>query len=63
MVAVAALLFHANLRLPTAPQTWLLFVLALALAAVIAFLLAAVGLLATHLFWRFAVRSYSSASS
>jgi ABC-2 type transport system permease protein len=39
MVALAALLFHADLRLPTAPQTWLLFLLALVPAAVIAFLL------------------------
>lgn len=39
MVALAAVLFHADLRLPTAPQTWLLFLLALVPAAVIAFLL------------------------
>jgi ABC-2 type transport system permease protein len=39
MVFLAALVFHANLQLPTSAMVWLLFLLALALAATIAFLL------------------------
>lgn len=49
MVVVAALAFHADLHLPTAPHTWLLFLLALALAAVITFLLDVV--ISSFAFW------------
>jgi len=49
LVALVALAFRDDLRLPTDPRAWLLFALAVPLAATIAFLLdVAIGLLA---FW------------
>lgn len=49
MVALAALAFHADLRLPSAPLAWLLFGLAIMLAATITFLLDMV--LSSFAFW------------
>lgn len=49
MVALAALAFHADLRLPAAPQTWFLFIVAVVLAATINFLIEVV--ISSLAFW------------